>query len=101
VDRIDRRSALLALIVVGLPGCSSKSASERAGIDQEIARNILWRFHQDPGGRFRDVQVTCEDRVVTLEGRVSDAKTATAAIEIALGESRGGKVDSRLEVRFR
>jgi hypothetical protein len=95
------RAALLVLLLTALPGCAAKSASERAGIDQEIARNILWRFHQDPGGRFRDVRVTCEDREITLEGRVSDAKTASDAIQIALLESRGGKVDSRLEVRLR
>lgn len=99
--RIGRRSALLVLLVAGLAGCSSKSASQRAGIDQEIARNILWRFHQDPSNRFRDVQITCEERVITLEGRVSDPKAAADAIQIALGESRGGRVDSRLEIRPR
>jgi hypothetical protein len=84
-----------------VPACSAKTSAERAGIDQEIARNILWRFHQDGSGRFRDVQVTCEDRVIILEGRVPDAKSAADAIQIALGESRGGKVDSRLQVRAR
>ena len=38
--RIGRRSALLVLFATGLAGCSSQSASQRAGIDQEIARNI-------------------------------------------------------------
>lgn len=95
------RATLLLLLLTSLPGCAAKSASEQAGIDQEISRNILWRYHQDPGGRFRDVSVTCEDRVILLEGRVSDAKAASDAVQIALLESRGGKVDSRLDVRLR
>ena len=95
------RSALFALALAALPGCAAQTPSQRAGVDQEIARDILWRFHQDPGGRFRDVQVTCEARVVTLEGRVADQKTAGEAVQIAQSESRGGKVDSRLEVRLR
>ncbi|HLY09009.1 MAG TPA: BON domain-containing protein [Planctomycetota bacterium] len=94
-------AGVLLLVLAGILGCSSKSVSERASIDQEIARNILWRFHQDSSNRFRDVRVTCENRVITLEGRVSDSQTATDAIQISLNESRGGKVDSRLEIRFR
>jgi len=94
-------SAALALALLLIPGCGSKSPSQRAGTDQEIARNILWRFHQDPGKRFQDVRVTCEDLQITLEGRVADAKAAGDAVQIALNESRGSKVDSRLEVRLR
>ena len=95
------RPFLLLMMLAALAGCSAKSPSERAGVDQEIARNILWRFHQDPSNRFRDVQVTCEDRVITLGGRVSDSKAAADALQIALSESRGGKVDNHLEVRLR
>ncbi len=94
-------TALLLFLLAGLPGCSARSASERAGTDQEIVRNILWRFHQDASNRFRDVRVTCEDRVITLEGRVGDTQAAADALQIARNESRGGKVDSRLEVRLR
>jgi osmotically-inducible protein OsmY len=95
------RAVLFALAMAALPGCSAQTPSQRAGVDQEIARDILWRFHQDPDGRFRDVQVTCEGGVVTLEGRVGDTKTAVEAVRIAQTESRGGKVDSRLDVRPR
>jgi hypothetical protein len=95
------RPLLFAVTLAALPGCAAQTPSQRAGVDQEIARDILWRFHQDPGSRFRDVQVTCEARVITLEGRVADPKTAGDAIQIAQNESRGGKVDSRLEIRLR
>ncbi|MBV8879698.1 MAG: BON domain-containing protein [Planctomycetaceae bacterium] len=98
--RVSRRSVLVLGLALLSPGCASKSSAERAGIDQEIARNILWRFHKDPT-RFNDVRVACEDRVVTLEGRVSDARSASDALQIALSEARGGRVESRLEVRPR
>jgi osmotically-inducible protein OsmY len=92
-----------AVVLLGLlllsPGCAPPSTSERASIDQEIARNILWRFHGDP--RFGNVRVVCEDRVISLEGRVDDRKAAADAIQIARSESRGGTVESRLEVRPR
>ena len=95
------RGALLALAILMIPGCAAKTSSERAGIDQEIARNILWQYHQDSANRFRDIQVTCVDRIVTLEGRVNDPQTAKDAAQIALSEARGGTVSSKLEVRRR
>lgn len=97
--KVARRSVVLLGLLLLAPGCATKTSAERAGIDQEIARNILWRFHKDI--RFADVRVTCEDKLITLEGRVPDAKSATDAIQIALAEARGGKVDSRLVVRPR
>ncbi len=95
------RGIALLTAALCLSACAAKTPSERAGIDQEIARNILWRYREDRAARFRDVRVTCEDREIVLEGRVTDAKAATDAMQIALSESRGGKVDSRLEVRPR
>jgi len=95
------RPVLFALTLAALPGCAAETPTQRAGVDQEIARDILWRFHQDSGGRFRDIRVTCEGRVVTLDGRVGDPRTAGDAIQIAQNESRGGKVESHLEVRLR
>ncbi|HUR38732.1 MAG TPA: BON domain-containing protein [Planctomycetota bacterium] len=95
-----RGLALLAASLC-LSSCAAKTPADRAGVDQEIARNILWRYREDPAGRFRDVRVTCEEREITLEGRVADAKAAADAIQIAMSESRGGKVESRLDVRPR
>ena len=95
-----RGIALLAATLC-ISACAAKSTAERAGIDQEIARNILWRYREDRATRFQDVRVTCENREVTLEGRVTDAKAAADAIQIALSEARGGRVDSQLEVRAR
>ena len=99
MPEVGRRTfVLLGLMLCG-PACTSKTPAERAGIDQEIARNILWRFHKD--ARFSNIRVISEDRTITLEGRVDDAKTAADALQIARSEARGGAVESRLEVRPR
>jgi hypothetical protein len=45
--------------------------------------------------------VSCENRQILIEGRVSDAKTASDALQIALSNSRGGRVISKLDVRPR
>lgn len=94
-----RRAFLLLGLALLVPACASQTTAERAGSDQEISRNILWRFRKE--ARFAEIRVVCEDRVITLEGRVTDPKTAADAIQIALAESRGGKVNSRLDVRPR
>ena len=101
MDRHALRGTAILVAALCLSACAAKTPSERAGMDQEIARNILWRYREDRAARFRDVRVTCEDREIVLEGRVTDAKAATDAIQIALSESRGGKVDSRLDIRAR
>jgi hypothetical protein len=93
------RAALLLLLALLGPSCGPKTAAEEAGIDQEITRNILWRYHNDI--RFADVRVQCEDREITIEGRVQDAKSAADAIQIAMANARGGKVVSKLVIRQR
>lgn len=95
------RGTAILLVALCLWACAAKTSSERAGIDQEIARNILWRYREDRAARFREIRVICEDREIVLEGRVTDAKAAADAIQIAMSEARGGKVDSRLDVRPR
>ena len=92
--------ALLALVLLG-PACGPKTASERAGVDQEITRNIMWRLREDAAKRFVDVRVSCEGREIILEGRVSDDSAARAALSIALSNARGGRVVSKLDVRQR
>ena len=91
---------LLVLAFLG-PACGSKTSSEQAGVDQEITRNILWRYRQDPARRFVDVRVSCEGREILIEGRVSDESAARAALNIALAHSSGGRVVSKLVVRSR
>ena len=93
------RAALLILGVLFIPGCAAKTSSEEAGIDQEITRNILWRYHNDI--RFSDIHVMCENREITIDGRVGDAKSAADAVQIAMANARGGKVISKLVVRPR
>src|SRR5204863_9064656 len=58
-ERRRTAAALMLLILLG-PSCGPKTPAEEAGIDQEITRNILWRYHNDL--RFTDVRVQCEDR---------------------------------------
>lgn len=98
MDRARLYGALLLLVLLG-PACGPKTSSEEAGIDQEITRNILWRYRQDPAKRFNDVRVSCEGREILIEGRVADAKAASDALQIALSNARGGKVVSKLDVR--
>jgi osmotically-inducible protein OsmY len=96
----ERRAAAALMLIIFLgPSCGPKTPAEEAGIDQEITRNILWRYHNDI--RFADVRVQCEDREVTIEGRVQDAKSAADALQIAMSNARGGKVVSKLVVRLR
>jgi osmotically-inducible protein OsmY len=92
--------ALLALALLG-PACGPKTSSELAGVDQEITRNIMWRYREDPAKRFVDVRVSCEGREIVIEGRVSDDGAARAALNIALAHARGGRVVSKLDVRPR
>ena len=91
---------LLAIALLG-PACGTPTPSERAGLDQEITRNIMWRYREDPAKRFVDVRVSCEGREIVLEGRVSDDAAARAALNIALSNARGGRVVSKLDVRAR
>ena len=91
-------AALMLLIVLG-PSCGPKTPAEEAGIDQEITRNIMWRYHNDL--RFAEIRVMCESREITIEGRVQDAKSAADALQIAMSNARGGKVISKVVVRAR
>ena len=91
-------AALMLLVALG-PACGPATPAEQAGVDQEITRNIMWRYHKDI--RFADVRVMCEGREITIEGRVQDAKSAQDAIQIAMSNARGGKVISKLVVRPR
>ena len=91
---------LLALALLG-PSCGTKTMSEQAGVDQEITRNIMWRYREDPARRFIDVRVSCEGREILIEGRVADDSAARAALNIALSHARGGRVVSKLDVRAR
>ena len=96
-----RRAAWVLLLAVLGPACGPRTSAEQAGLDQEITRNILWRLREDHRKRFEDVRVSCESREILIEGRVSDARAAQDAVQIALSNARGGKVISKLDVRLR
>ena len=98
---MDRRTACLILLAILGPACGSTTSAEKAGVDQEITRNIMWRLREDTGKRFQDVRVSCEGREILIEGRVSDSRAAQDAMQIAMANARGGKVTSRIDVRLR
>lgn len=91
----------VTLLAVGLllPACAPLTAGQLAGEDQEIARDILWSYQQDAGGRFNGVRVTCVDRAVTLEGRVGDPAAAQEAVRLARSRCRGAALVSRINVQ--
>jgi len=93
------QAAALLLLLALAPSCGTRTPAEEAGIDQEITRNIMWRYHSDI--RFAEVRVMCENREITVEGRVQDARSAADAVQIAMANCRGGKVISKLVVRPR
>jgi osmotically-inducible protein OsmY len=93
-----RPAALLAALLL-VPACAPLADHERAGLDQEICRDILWAYQQDPTSRFREVRVTCVDQAVLLEGRVDTLASAKDAFQIARSKARGAAVTSRLNVQ--
>lgn len=94
-----RRLVLGILAAAILPACAATTQVQKAGTDQEITTQILWRYRED--ARFAAVQVTCADRVVTLEGRVDDRLAHEDALRIARDLARGSEVVSKVAVRPR
>ena len=88
-------SALLLL----LPSCSSTTAIQKAGSDQDISRDIRWELRKD--SRFELVTATCAEGVITLEGRVASKTEEGEALHLAEAHSHGYRVVSRIEVRPR
>jgi osmotically-inducible protein OsmY len=93
-----RRLALLAALAL-VPACAPLTEDQRAGLDQEICRDILWAYQQDPAARFADVRVSCVDHAVLLEGRVDSLPAARDATQIARDKARGAPVTSKLNVQ--
>ena len=72
---------------------------QKAGSDQDIARDVSWELRKD--SRFADVTVFCTEGVVTLQGRVENRIAEAEAVRVAESRSRMAKVVSRLEIRPR
>ena len=97
--KLPARGLLLIAALLLIPACAPLTAGQLAGEDQEIARDILWSYQQDAGGRFNGVRVTCVDRAVTLEGRVGDLASAQEAFRLARSRCRGAALVSRINVQ--
>jgi len=90
------RIALAVLPAVLLGSCTPATVVGRKGSDQEIVRDVLLRFRKDP--RLERVDVTCVDRVLTLEGRVDDRLAAEDALRIAREVAPAAQVLSRIVI---
>jgi len=89
----------LAMLVLLQPGCGPRSEVQKAGLDQDIARDVSWELRKDP--RFSDVNVLCSEGVVTLRGRVDSRAIEADAVKAAESRSRRAQVTSKLEIRPR
>ena len=90
---------LAALAASTLLSCGPRTPVQKAGEDQEIARDISWELRKDP--RLEDVSVSCVDGVVTLSGRVDGQADSEKALDLAESWGRGAQVVNRLEIRPR
>lgn len=94
------RGALVALLAAAaLPACAPRTASQSAGLDTEIARDVQWRLRYDR--KFENVIAVCVNMKLTLVGRVATPQDAEEARGIALSLGRGAEVISQLEIRQR
>jgi len=91
--------AIAALVALLLPGCAARTQVQKAGADQDIARDVSWELRKD--ARFSDVNAFCAQGVVTLKGRVDTKGAEADAIKTAESSSHGGRVVSQLEIRPR
>ena len=94
-----RAGLFLAMLVLLQPGCGPRSEIQKAGLDQDIARDVSWELRKDP--RFSDVNVLCSDGTVTLQGRVDSRAIEADAVKVAESRSRRARVASKLEIRPR
>jgi hypothetical protein len=97
--RVPRGFVRLVLVALVLPACAPPTQVQKAGLDQDIARDINWELRKDR--RLEEVSAYCIDRVVTLEGHVSDPPSLEEALRIARAYSRGAPVVSNLDLRPR
>lgn len=82
-----------------LPACSPGTLIQKAGADQDIARDINWELRKDP--RFELVSASCIESLVTLQGRVASKPIEEEALRLAESRSHGARVVSKLEIRPR
>ena len=94
-----RRLAAAAVFALAIAACAPKTAVQKSGEDQEIARDISWEMRKNP--RLEGVIVFCMDRTITLTGRVDREADSNTAYNIALSHGRGAPVVNRLEIRPR
>ncbi|MDP6957991.1 MAG: BON domain-containing protein [Planctomycetota bacterium] len=87
-------SPFLFLLLLLLSACSSTEPAEKAAMDMEIERAILWDFRKE--SRFDRVEVTCRDGVVLLQGIVPTMKDKAETVKRA--QKAANKWDSGTDV---
>ena len=92
-------SVSLCLCGFLLLGCAPRTDVQKAGTDQDIARDISWELRKD--ARFEALNVFCGEGTVTLTGRVPSKEAEADALRIAGSRSRGLRVVSTIEIRPR
>ena len=91
--------ALLILVAIAHPGCGPRTEIQKAGLDQDIARDVNWELRKE--SRFADINAFCAEGVVTLQGRVDSKAAEEDALRVAQARSRAARVVSKLEIRPR
>ena len=79
--------------------CAPTTQVQKAGTDQDIARDVSWELRKDP--RFQDINALCSGGVVTLQGRVDTKAVEADALKTARASSHGANVISSLQIRPR
>ena len=92
-------SVCLCLCGFLLPACAPHTPIQKAGADQDIARDINWELRKD--SRFEQVTASCVEGTVTLQGRVASKPVEEEALRLAESHSRGARVVSKIEIRPR
>ncbi len=88
----------LCLVLLLIAGCKSfVSSQDPLARDQEIRRDILWRFQKDE--RLTEVTVACDGGHITLGGRVTVPDATIAAVSIAETVRDVRSVANKIDVR--
>ena len=91
---------VLIVLVAALAGCAGvRRSNDPVARDQEITRDVMVKLHGDP--RFEQINVSCREGVVFLDGIVTDTTDKAEAERLAGRVTSVREVRSTLRVRSR
>jgi len=89
---------VLAPLLLALAACGAQARSADPVVrDQEIKRDIRWKYHSD--ARLIDVTVDCSEGAVVLKGRVVTPEAKADAERIALDVRSVRSVKNSIDVK--